>query len=76
MKAMVIRMFAFAFLFTCGTSRSDADTLKPEQIARKGKESWAAFQCSIYAKAKSDPIEAKRLFELGYIGIKQFSERY
>jgi hypothetical protein len=43
-----------------------------EQYAKKGRELWAAFECSILASELGNQNESKRLFMLGYNDGKTF----
>jgi hypothetical protein len=73
LRVKVTRLVAIAivaFLWVLKAPQSYAET--SEQIARKSKEAWSAFQCYAYASKLKNKTEVDRLFNLGYRDIKQF----
>ena len=62
MKHLVLAIALAAF------STSALAQVTPEQkaLVEKSLLSWTAFECSVLAEQKEDPVEAERLFMLGY----------
>ncbi len=62
MKHLVLVIALAAF------STSALAEVTPEQkaLVEKSLLSWTAFECSVLAEQKEDPVEAERLFMLGY----------
>ncbi len=60
------RPLLLALLLAASPALAEITPEEGKALVEKSLLSWTAFECSVLAEQKEDPVEAERLFMLGY----------